>query len=292
MRDKGTEIENSEAVPVTVIIPTFNEARVIGRCLGSVSGWADEIFVVDSYSTDETLEIAEQHGAQVITHVYEGGPDQWRWILANVPFRNEWLLALDADYVVTPELRDAIAQELPSSSVDGYYVRHRQMFRGRALRHGGMYPRHRLCLVRHSIVSVDENERADPHFSVTRSGRLKSDVIEDNPKDSDLSAWVEKQIKFARWAAQEEVHRIRLGSEGFSNLGLFRGRNERVLWAKRLWARLPLYWRSVGYFLYRYIIRLGFLDGKEGYLYHLTQALVLRTLLDAHVDDLRDEGTQ
>ena len=275
-------------VGVSVVVPTFNEDRVIARCLDSVSGWADEIFVVDSDSTDGTVRIAQEYGAHVLSHPWESGPRQWKWILKNVPMRNEWLLALDADYVVTTELRDAIARELPASRLDGYYVRHRQMFRGKVLRHGGMYPRHRLCLVRPVAVVFDEDERADPHFYVARTGRLEFDVVEDNPKDSDLALWVQKQVRFAAWSAHEEFSRTRQMSVGSLRPGLFTGRNERVLWSKRLWARLPLYWRSLGYFLYRYVVRLGFLDGKEGYLYHLTQALVMRTLLDANLEELRE----
>jgi glycosyltransferase involved in cell wall biosynthesis len=249
-----------------------------------VAGWAAEIVVVDSGSIDATVDIARSCGAHVIHHDYEGPPAQWRWILNNVSLKSEWVLALDADHVVTGELRAAIEAELKLPRYDGYYLAHRQVFRGRVLRHGGMYPRRRLCLFRQDRVTVDPLDLVDPHFVVANAGQLPGDLVEDNPKDRDLSSWIEKQVRFASAAAQEESVRRTLGREAFMRLPTSSGRNKRVVWAKYVWLRLPLYWRSASYFLYRYVVRFGFLDGKEGYLYHLTQALVYRTMVDAALD--------
>lgn len=271
---------------VSVVIPTFNEELNLPSCFESVSGWANEVIVVDSGSQDETQAIAKSYGAIVYEHPYTNAPEQWRWILENIEVSSEWILALDADSYVTPELREAISDELASGSrVSGYYLRHKQMFRGKFIRHGGIYPRYRLYLFRRDRVHIDQKDLVDHRFFVKGgTRRIEHDIVEDNKKDALVGPWMRKQVALAERAAEEEVNRR--GPEGFQG-SLMHGRNERVLWLKRLWGRLPLYWRSIGYFLYRYIIRLGFLDGREGFLYHFTQALTFRIVLDARLDELR-----
>ena len=276
-----------EKVPVSVIVPTLDEEPNLSRCLKSVSPWSDEIIIVDSGSTDATIRVAREFTDHVHHHNYENAPRQWKWILENVELSNEWVLALDADYAVTPELAADIRSALNSvdAQIDGFYVRHKQIFRGKFIRHGGIYPRYRLCLFRKSAVFVDDHDLVDNRFyTAGLTSRLESDVVEDNRKEVDLSVWMHKQIEYAQRAAQEEA--ARKSERGKVDATWKRGRNERVLWLKTRWAGLPKYWRSVGYFLYRYILRLGFLDGKEGFLYHFSQALVFRVMLDARVEEL------
>jgi glycosyltransferase involved in cell wall biosynthesis len=273
---------------LSVVVTTFNEEANIKRCLESIAGWADEIFVVDSFSTDATLEIVNNYTDKIVQHVYEGAPDQWRWALDELHIGGEWLLALDADYWVTRELRDSIQKVLQSDDgrTDGYYAAHRQMFRGRFIRHGGLYPRHRLILMRRVRVVVDEQDRVESRLLVPGATQnLAGDVVEENTKDADFAFWIQKQMRLAQKAAAEEISRKRVGRRGQAG-SLLKGRNERVLWLKRRWGRLPLYWRSVGYFLFRYVFRGGFLDGKEGFLYHFSQALVFRVALDVCVEEL------
>lgn len=276
------------AVPLTVVVPTFNEEINLESCLQSVKDWAQEIIVVDSGSDDATDDIAKSFGATVYEHAYANAPKQWEWILDTVEFSSEWILALDADSVVTPELRAAISEELSSGTdKSGYYVRHKQMFRGRFIKHGGIYPRYRLYLFRRDKVYVDEHDLVDQRFFVRgQAGRLEHDIIEDNKKDSLIGPWMRKQIAFAERAALEERNRRSHAKSGRG--ALTGGRNERVLWLKRRWLRLPRYWRSVGYFLYRYVFRLGFLDGRAGFVYHFSQALVFRVMLDARLEELED----
>jgi glycosyltransferase involved in cell wall biosynthesis len=127
--------------PLAVVVLTHNEERNLDRCLSSVADWADELFVIDSGSTDATLAIAARHGARVETHPFENHVRQWQWAFACLPLGGHWVLALDADQSVTPELRDQISRclatwEQPGSPV-GAYVNRRQVFRGRWIRHGG-----------------------------------------------------------------------------------------------------------------------------------------------------------
>ena len=273
--------------PVSVVVHTYNEELNLEKCLRSVEGWAQEIIVVDSGSDDATQEIAKRFGATIYEHAYENAPKQWEWTLESVEFGSEWMLVLDADSYVTPELRAAISTELAGSSdKSGYYVRHKQIFRGKFIRHGGIYPRYRLYLFKPGSVRVDEHDLVDQRFFVRgQTGRIESDIVEDNKKDSLIGPWMRKQINMAERAAQEELNRA---SDTRGDRGaLLGGRNERVLWLKRRWGRLPSYWRSVGYFLYRYVIRLGFLDGRAGFLYHFSQALAFRIVLDARLEELK-----
>jgi glycosyltransferase involved in cell wall biosynthesis len=276
-------------VSISVVVPTLNEEINLESCLESVKGWAQEIILVDSGSEDATRDIAKSFGATVYEHAYSNAPEQWEWILNSIDFSSEWILALDADSVVTPELRTSISAELSGTTdKSGFYVRHKQMFRGRFIRHGGIYPRYRLYLFCRDKVQVDPHALVDHRFFVRgKTGRLEHDIIENNKKDSLIGPWMSKQVALAERAAQEELNRRH--DRKSENAALLRGRNERVLWLKRRWLRLPRYWRSVGYFLYRYVLRLGFLDGREGFLYHFTQALTFRIMLDARLEELERE---
>ena len=287
MKVHHLDMTPNSIAPLTVVIPVLDEELNLATCLDHCAGWVREIIVVDSFSTDDTINIAKKMGARVVQHTYEGAPQQWKWILSEVPIHTEWMLAIDADYIVTPKLRAEITRLLQNGpSEDGYYIPHRQMFRGRFLRHGGMYPRHRLTLFRPDRVLVDERDLVDNRFYVRgQTKTLSGDLIEDNAKEHDFSIWMRKQIGYAERAAQEETDRS--GDPAPKLSAVRAGRNERVLWLKHRWLRLPLYWRSVGYFLYRYVVRLGFLDGRAGFLYHFSQALAFRVMLDARVEELR-----
>lgn len=273
---------------VSVVILTFNEEQNIERCLQSVSGWADEIFLVDSFSSDGTLEIARKYTEKIVQHKYDGHAQQWQFALENLQFKNEWILALDADFILTRELAEGIALAIqPNSDINGYYVRHRQVFRGRFIRHGTIYPRYWLRLFRRGCVSVDANDLVDLHFYVNgKTEKIEFDVIEDNHKERDISFWINKQCKFAKRQAEEEVLR-KYGKTKFPvNPSLTGTPDQRTLFLKKYWYRMPLFVRPFIYFLYRYLFRLGFLDGKEGFIYHFTQAFLYRLLVDIELDGL------
>src|SRR5947209_152405 len=191
--------KSSSLVSISVLIMTFNEEVNIRACLDTVSQWADEIFVVDSFSTDSTEQIAREFPIQFIQHAYESAPAQWDWALKTLTFKNEWVFALDADFRASPELKAALADELPRvpQSVAGLYVRHRQIFRGRFIRHGTIYPRYWLRVFRRQAVYIDPNELVDQHFYVRGATiKLEYDVTEDNYKERDIGFWVAKQMRF------------------------------------------------------------------------------------------------
>jgi glycosyltransferase involved in cell wall biosynthesis len=265
----------SGPLPITAIILTYNEERNLPKCLDSIAGRAAEIIVVDSFSTDATVRIANERADKVVQNAYEGHPQQWHWTLSNVAMSHEWIFAIDADFVVT------------DGEVAGFYVRHMEIFRGRRISHGGVYPNHWLRIFRKSKVRIDLNERVDVHFYVEgRVDRIEFDVEEQNYKDDDIFFWIQKQNNFAKKHAVEELDRKNQAVAAPAPTRLFGTPDERKLFLKQVWYRLPLYVRPFIYFFYRYFLRLGFLDGKQGFVYHFTQGFLYRLLVDINIDEI------
>ena len=282
----------TDRAPVTLVVLTFNEERNLPACLDSVAGWAREIVVVDSGSTDRTVSIAEEYGARVLVHPFETHARQWHWALENASLTTEWVLALDADQRLMPELRTEIAARLTHpDDVAGFFLNRRQIFRGRWIRHGGYYPKYLLKLFRRASVSVDETELVDHHFQVAgRTEHLRFDMIEDNQNEASIAVWVAKHNRYAALQARQDVLRsdqeeVSITAPAINGAadGLDAGTRRR----KRLWSRLPLFIRPCLYVFYRYVVKLGFLDGKEGFIFHVLQGFWYRLLVDINTDELR-----
>ncbi len=286
----------TETTPLTFIVLTRNEERNLDTCLKSVAGWAKECFVVDSGSTDGTVKIAGQYNARVIVHPFETHAKQWRWALENLPISTEWILALDADQRLTKELRDEISGMLKDvngaqENIAGFFVKRRQIFRGRWIKHGGYYPKYLLKLFRRDRVWLNEADLVDHHFRVGgKTARLKNDIIEDNKNESDISVWIDKHNRYASLQALEYLYKTDGVGEPHLKPSFWGSPDERSLWRKRLWNGLPLYFRPAIFFLYRYILRLGFLDGREGFIFHFLQAFWYRLLVDIKLDEMRQNG--
>lgn len=275
-------------VPVSVVVLTRNEERNLRACLDSVSDWVQCVFVVDSGSTDGTVPMAEAAGARVVSHPFETHARQWRWALDTLPIATEWVLALDADQRVTPELRAAIASALsgPSAAgVSGYFLNRRQIFRGRWIRHGGYYPKYLLKLFRRGAVSLDDADLVDHHFAVSGPlGRLAGDLIEDNRNEAAIAEWTAKHNRYAVLQARQEVIAQRAGTR--LNVSAILGHPDlRTQWLKQQWARLPLFLRPCLYVAYRYVLRGGFLDGREGFVFHVLQGFWYRLLVDINISE-------
>jgi len=286
------ESASTTRVPVTVVVLTFNEAANIEACLASVRQWAAAVCVVDSGSSDNTVALSTSAGAVVVSHAFETHARQWAWALEHLPISTDWILALDADQRVTPELQSAIAHSLgDAASVDlaGCFVNRRQIFRGRWIRHGGYYPKYLLKLFRRDRVTVDTEELVDHHFRVNGATRiLDGDLIEDNRNEAAIRVWIDKHNRYARLQAQQELsgRAQRAGRAAF-----FGTPDERVTWMKARWRSLPLFVRPCLYFTYRYVVRLGFLDGREGFVFHVLQAFWYRLLVDINIHEITSART-
>jgi glycosyltransferase involved in cell wall biosynthesis len=280
---------------VSVIVLTFNEAVHIEACLRSVDGWALEVFVVDSGSTDETVGIAQTMGAEVRVHEFESHARQWQWALANLPLRGEWVLGLDADQQISPELADEMRNfgGPRFQGIDGIYLNRRQIFRGSWIRHGGYYPKYLLKLFRREAVITDENDLVDHHFHVRGATlKLEGDLIEANRKEDDISFWIEKHVRYAKKLAIEEFRRRTSMRDDPIRADWFGNPDQRTLQLKKLWLHMPLYVRPFLYFFYRYFVQLGFLDGKQGAIFHFMHAFWYRLLVDIHLDEMLRQGAE
>jgi glycosyltransferase involved in cell wall biosynthesis len=253
----------------------------------------EHIVVVDSGSTDRTVEIARDYGAQMLVHPFETHNRQWQWALRNLPeIASEWILGLDADQRVTPELAAEICETLEGGAegVEGFYIRRRQVFRGRWIRHGGYYSKYLLKLFSRKRVYFNDAELVDHHFYVPGPTRLlHHDLIEDNCKENDITFWIQKHCRYAALMAQEEFCRRQIRGRSPNRTvrpDLFGSPDQKSLWLKNLWNRLPLYVRPWLYFFYRYVLRLGFLDGRQGLVFHFLQACWFRFMVDTYLDEM------
>jgi glycosyltransferase involved in cell wall biosynthesis len=278
--------------PLVVIVLTHNEEANLPACLESVCGLSPKLIVVDSGSTDRTLEIAEQYGAHILTHEFTQHARQWEWALSQLDGDVEWVLGLDADQRLSPELKDEIRQLFAAEqqrlhTYDGFYLNRRQIFRGKWIHHGGYYPKYLLKLFRVSKVQLDERDLMDHHFYVSgRLGQLQHDLIEDNRKEANIAFWLSKHISYADLHAREELLRRSDRHAWLIQPSLFGSHDQRVVWSKRVWYRMPLYVRPFLYFMYRYFLLRGILDGKQGFIFHFLQSFWYRLLVDIRIDDL------
>lgn len=272
--------------PVSVVVLTYMEEVNIETCLRSVAGWSADIHVVDSGSTDSTLEIARRFAHHVHHHPYVDHASQIAHVIYDLPLKYQWLLLLDADNEVSAELRQSIDHMLggPEEGMDGFYVVHRHVFRGQPVR--GL-KRWWLRLVRHPNVEVDDSELVDWRLRLKGpTGFLRGHITEDNLKENDLDFWIDKVQKFASRMAVEEALR-RAGRVKWNVRPRLLGNpDERMIWLKSRWYSLPLFVRPFLYFGYRYVWKLGFLDGRTGFLFHFLQAFWFRLVVDVKLSDL------
>lgn len=276
------------SIDITAVVLTYNEAPNIRRCLESIKGFC-KIYVVDSGSTDQTVAICQEYTDQIHVHAYTNHASQWQWALDNLPIKTTWVLALDADFQVSDALKEALRERLQgvADQVDGIYVRHRYVFGGATIRFGGT-KHYWLRIVRHGKSRADLSDLVDFRFLVEgKTIEWNASVVEYNRHDDDISTWLLKQDKFAvRLAVEEELRRAAM-LHWERNPRFFGNADERIMWLRDRWLRLPLFLRPVAYFVYRYLLALGFLDGRGGFLYHVLQGFWLRTVVDWKIWQLR-----
>ncbi len=274
---------------LTVIILTLNEAIHIERCIRSVQPIAEQILVVDSYSTDRTVEIAKSLGARVVQHPFVNQAQQLKWTLETQLIDSRWILRLDADEYVTPELAAEISQTLPSTPADvtGFIINLCVHFKGYPIRHGGHYLK-LLRLWRHGKARI-EASWMDEHM-VPTEGRvltLKGEIHENNLNN--ITWWTDKHNRYASREAvnllNKQYHFLpKSGSTATRLVGQARAKR----WIKdNLYIHMPLGWRALFFYLYRLIFRFGFLDGRPGMAFHFLQGFWYRFLVDIKIWEVK-----
>jgi glycosyltransferase involved in cell wall biosynthesis len=268
------------SVPVSVLIPVKNEQRNIAECLRRVQ-WATEIVVADSQSADKTIPMAQALGADVYQFYYStsGWPKKKNWALETVPWKNKWVLILDADEYMTPELADEVRRVVSgewkpwkdnsAGCGDGYWLNRRFMFIGRWLKGCGFYPSYNVRLFKHDVGryerigtlgdtgSGDNEVHEHVVLSTGEAGYLQHDFL--HFAYPDLSVWVEKHNRYTTW----EAFAMEAKDEGAIKPSLFGGPIERRRWLKRFARKLPF--RPSLRFVYSYVFQRGFLDGYAGF---------------------------
>ncbi|MBL0918885.1 MAG: glycosyltransferase family 2 protein [Hydrogenophaga sp.] len=275
---------------ITAIILTHNEALHIERAIRSIQPFADQICVVDSGSTDRTTAIAEQLGAEVCTHPFVNQARQFQWALDTLPIRGQWVLRLDADEIIEPDLAREIAERLPRLPADvvGVNFKRKHIFMDRWVRHGGRYPLVMLRLWRHGHGRI-EDRWMDEHMVVWGGRTVTFDGGFADHNLNDLCYFVDKHNRYATREAIEVLNQ-RLGL--FARDEVLNARSASLQasvrrWAKeRLYNRLPFTVSAPLYFLWRYVVQLGFLDGRSGLVYHFLQGGWYRFLVGARLMEL------
>jgi len=266
----------------SIIILTFNEEENIESCLQNCLQVSSDIFIVDSYSTDNTLQLIQKYPVKLTQNKFINYSHQRNWAQKNCPFQNEWVLHVDAGEGLTNELIRWLNNEFPrlKDAYDGFIFSRRVYFMNKWIKRGGMYPNYHLRLFKISN-GFCENKSYDQHFVVNGSVYkipLGADVIDNN--GSSVNDFI---LKHLRWANKEAEDLISMQvTQGNVKESLTGTNIERKRFLKNnLYYKLPILWRAFFFFIYRYIFCLGFLDGKIGFIYHFLQCFWFRVTIDS-----------
>ncbi|MDB9313206.1 glycosyltransferase family 2 protein [Spirulina sp. CS-785/01] len=266
---------SSEKIPVSVLIPAKNEEQNLPACLDSVQR-ADEIFVVDSQSSDRSLEICQEYGVNVAQFYFNGSwPKKKNWSLENLSFRNDWVLIVDCDERITPELWDEIAERIKDPQYNGYFLNRKVFFLGKWIRWGGKYPDWNLRLFKHQcgryenlstedIPNTGDNEVHEHVILEGDVGYLKEDMLHIDFRD--IYHWIARHNRYSNWEARV-YYNLLTGKDESGTIGanLFGDAVQRKRFLKKIWVWLPF--KPFLRFVLFYILRFGFLDGRAGYTY-------------------------
>lgn len=278
---------------LTIVILTKNEEQNLKKCIKSFQNVANRVVVIDSYSTDNTVELAKTLGAEVYEHPFENHAAQFNWALDNINLSTQWVMKVDADEEFTPELAEEIKTRLDklSQNVNGVILRRRVYFMGRWLKHGGKYPELLLRIFRVGH-GMSEMKMMDEHLIVTDGEvvTFKHDFSDNNNKS--LEWWINKH----NWYSNKEVLDQQMKAdennreESVSETATsFQAKLKRFV-KNRGYYSLPKFFRAHMYYVYRYYFRLGFLDGQEGKIYTFLQAYWYRYLVDAKMYECEIKG--
>jgi glycosyltransferase involved in cell wall biosynthesis len=272
--EEVTQLQSSDLaarLPVSVIVPVRNEARNLPRCLASLREFG-EVYVIDSQSTDETTDIARSYDAKTMQFYYEGGwPKKRQWAMDSLPLAHDWILLVDADEALTSELTEEIKQAIQDPGFDGYHITLQMFFLGKALRHSGASfnklslfrqgKGHFECRLKDQDTSMCDMEVHEHVVVDGRTAKLKNPLLHHNVES--LSHYIQKHNEYSNWEA-----RVWLQGEASSGElppSLFGTQAQRRRWLRKKLFGMP--GSPILFFIYKYIFRLGFLDGVPGLIY-------------------------
>jgi glycosyltransferase involved in cell wall biosynthesis len=281
----------NKEIPLTVVILTHNEEIHIERCIRSLLPIAAKIFIVDSFSTDNTVEIAKSLGAEVKQRKWKNYADQFQWGLDNCGADSEWVMRMDADEYLEPDLLEELHQAL-NDGITGFYIRRKVFFYGKWIRHGGFYPHTLLRIWRNGQGRI-EQRWMDEHIvlpSGSKTAVLKGHIVDNNLKG--ITFWISKHNSYA---SREMVDLL---NNKYNLLerdeSLKENDDPQAKWKRILkddvYSKLPMGIRSTFYFIYRYFLRLGFLDGSKGFLWHFMQGYWYRMLVDVKIMEIEERS--
>lgn len=292
---------------IACIILTKDEEVHIERCIRSVRVVCDDVWVVDSFSTDRTREIAVREGAHFVEHKFANQAEQFNWAIDNLPIENEWIWRVDADEIIEPNLVDIAKRELDllPPEVSGIYVNKKIVFMNRPLLHGGWYPAPQIKIVRRGH-GRSEDKLMDEHLIITDGITVSWDGDQTDWNLKPLDWWWEKHRGYAKREAMMQVagpkfqgssFKYQVSGSKFQVSGssepdevkgkLFGTDAEWKRYMKNLYGHCPRYLRAVVYFITRYFIMRGFLDGYAGWYWHTRQGLMYRWMVDAEIGKMK-----
>ena len=280
---------------ITAIIMTKNEEVNIAKCIRSIKPVVKRIIVVDSGSSDGTVDVAKDLGAEIMVNKMEPfvQSKQFRYAMEHADITTKWVFRIDADEELTPgsskEIED-ICNANGDTDINGIVVRFEVNFMGRAIRHGGVYPLRKLLVFKYGKGNIEERFM-DEHIVLFegRSVELSGDSLHHD--DKGLSAWIDKHNSYSTREMQDYFNSLRSSS----STGLDRAHNldakarfKRFLrW--KIYYKLPAGFRAWAYYFYRYYVRMGFLDGREGKIFCFMQAYWYRFLVDAKIYEAKQK---
>jgi glycosyltransferase involved in cell wall biosynthesis len=283
-------------VDYTIIVLSLNEEMHLPKLFESIKGLNAPTFVLDSGSSDSTLEICRRYKVPTAFHTFENHPKQWHAALNTFPIKTPWVIGLDSDQVVTPELFQLLKafKDEDFADVNGIYFNRKFIFKGRWVKYGGFYPKYLLKMFRTGVGYSDLSENMDHRFIVP--GRTviwkRGHIIEENYKENRISFWINKHNRYSDLVAEEEIERAKDLRSQTLQRRLFGSPDERIAWLKNIWWKLPLGVRPFLYIFFRLFVRLGIFDGRTGVLFHFLQAFWFRLIVDVKIIERKTQNEE